>query len=148
MAIRPAYPDAGTISERWQQGVQQGAERWVEGVQNPRKDFKSAALANKESWKNGVTKAVAEDGWAKGMQAVDPNEAVATAVAVGAAGYASGALARATKHQRVMARVAPLMASAVTKVRGLPAATDADREQRAVQMIREARNVGKQLKGR
>jgi hypothetical protein len=148
MAIRPAYPDAGTISSNWQRGVQQNADKWLEGMENPRKDPKAAALAAKDSWKNGVTKAVQEDAYTKGIQASDPNEAIATARLVGTQGYAAGAMARKDKHARVMQRIAPLMATAVSGVRGLPNATDADRENRAVAMIRAARNVGKAAKGR
>lgn len=148
MAIRPAYPDANTINTSWQRGVQQNSDKWLDGMENPRKDPKAAALASKESWKNGVTKAIQEDAFSKGIQGYDQNEAIETARKVGAAGYQAGALARAPKHARVMAKVAPAMASAVTKVRAMPNATDADRENRAVAMIREARNVGKSVKGR
>ncbi len=144
---RPAYPDAATMSRRWKEGVSQAGERWVEGIQNPREDPKAAAIKANATYKAGVTKSLAEDAWLKGVQNIDQSEALATAVAVGAAGYSSGALARAPKHERVMGRVVPLMTAAVTAVRALPAVTDADRENRAVQMIRGARNVGKKLKG-
>jgi hypothetical protein len=56
-------------------------------------------------------------------------------------------LARGAKHERVMGRVAPLMASAVSAVRNMPSVTDADREARAVAMIRAGRDVGRKLKG-
>lgn len=148
MAIRPAYPDANTISQNWQRGVQQNSDKWLNGMENPRKDPKASAIAAKDSYKNGVTRAIAEDAYAKGIQSYDPNEAIETARKVGAAGYQAGALARAPKHARVMAKIAPMMGAAVQTVRALPNATDADRENRAVAMIRAARNVGKQAKGR
>jgi hypothetical protein len=47
-----------------------------------------------------------------------------------------------------MARVVPLMTAAVNAVRAMPAVTDADRENRAVAMIREGRKVGQKLAGR
>lgn len=144
---RPAYPDAATMSRRWKEGVSQAGERWVEGIQNPRQDFKAAALKANPAYKAGIQKALTEDSWAKGMAAVDPQEAIATAVQVGASGYAQGALARAPKHERVMGRVAPLMSQAVTTVRAMPANTDAEREARAIAMIRGGRDVGKRLKG-
>lgn len=147
MAIRPAYPDAGTLSRRWKEGVQQAGEKWVEGVQNPRADFKTEAVKANATYKAAVTKAVAEDKWVKGINAIDPNEAIATAVAVGASGYTAGALARGAKHERIMGKVAPLMATAVQTVRNMPAVTDADRENRAVAMIRAGRDVGRKLKG-
>jgi hypothetical protein len=147
MAIRPAYPDAGTLSRRWKEGVQQAGDKWVEGIQNPRADAKAEAIKANATYKAQVQKSIAEDRWVKGIQASDPNEALATAIAVGASGYAQGALARAAKHERVMARVAPLMATAVSAVRNMPAVTDADREARAIAMIRGGRDVGRKLKG-
>jgi hypothetical protein len=148
MAIRPAYPDAGTLSRKWKEGVQNAGEHWVDGIQNPRADFKAEAIKANPAYKAGVQKAIAEDAWVKGMQNTDPNEAIATAVAVGASGYVAGALARGAKHERVMARVVPLMTAAVNTVRSMPAVTDADRENRAVAMIREGRKVGQKLAGR
>ncbi len=94
-----------------------------------------------------MAKSIAEDRFLKGVQASDPNEAIATAVAVGASGYTQGALARGAKHERIMGKVAPLMASAVGAVRAMPAVTDADREARAIAMIRGGREVGRKLKG-
>lgn len=148
MAIRPAYPDAGTLSRRWKEGVQQAGDKWVEGIQNPRADAKQEAIKANATYKAQMQKAIAEDAWVKGVQASDPNEAIATAVAVGASGYTSGALARGAKHERVMGKVVPLMQAAVTAVRAMPSVTDADREARAVAMIRAGRDVGKKLVGR
>jgi len=147
MAIRPAYPDAGTLSRRWKEGVQQAGDKWVEGIQNPRADAKAEAIKANATYKAQIAKSIAEDRWVKGVQASDPNEAIATALAVGASGYTAGALARGAKHERVMSRVAPLMASAVSAVRNMPSVTDADREARAVAMIRGGRDVGRKLKG-
>ncbi len=147
MAIRPAYPDAGTLSRRWKEGVQQAGEKWVEGIQNPRADAKQEAIKANATYKASMAKSIAEDRFLKGVQASDPNEAIATAVAVGASGYTQGALARGAKHERIMGKVAPLMASAVGAVRAMPAVTDADREARAIAMIRGGREVGRKLKG-
>ncbi len=147
MAIRPAYPDAGTLSRRWKEGVQQAGDKWVEGIQNPRADAKQEAIKANATYKASMAKSIAEDRFLRGVQASDPNEAIATAVAVGASGYTAGALARSAKHERVMNKVAPLMAAAVSAVRAMPAVTDADREARAVAMIRNGREVGRKLRG-
>ncbi len=145
--IRPAYPSADEMTRRWTAGIDASGDNYVRGVQAPKANFKTAALANKEAWKTGVTKAAAEDRFAKGMQNVNEDEAIATAVAIGSAGWAAGAKARAPKHTRVMGKVSTLMAAAVAAVRSKPAVTDADREARAVEMIRAARGVGKALRG-
>lgn len=135
--IRPPWRPS---ADRWIEGVNNvGAQRWVAGIQNPRADFKSAALANNEGWKAGVTQAVQEDRFAKGMNTVNVDEAINTAVAVGASGYAAGAAARTAKFQRNVDAIAPRMAAVVEATRRMPAKTDAEREARALSMIRGAR---------
>ena len=59
----------------------------------------------------------------------------------------AGVTGRQQKIQRIMNDVAPMMAAAVSQVRNLPANTDAEREARAVAMIRAARGVGIARKG-
>lgn len=145
--IRPAFPSASDMTSRWVQGIDSAGDNYVRGVQTPRANFKVAALQNKEAWKAGITKAVAEDAFAKGMSQVNEDEAIAIAVAVGSQGWANGAKARQNKHTRIMGRVSPLMAAAVESVRRKPAVTDADRETRAIEMIRAGRAVGKALRG-
>jgi hypothetical protein len=145
-ATRSSFPDATTMTNRWTAGIQAKAQNWVDGIQNPRRNFKEAALANKDRWKTGVTQAVTNDSYAKGMQAVDDNQAIATAVAIGASGYQSGALARAPKFTAKMNKWVPLAQAAVNAVRAKPAVTDADKENRAVEMIRAFRAAGKTMK--
>lgn len=147
VATRPAYPSASTLNARWKEGIDASGDHWIEGVRSPRANFKTAAIAQKEAWKAGITKAVADDAFAKGMQGVNEDEAIAIAEAVGSDGFKRGATARANKHLRVAGKLSPLMAAAVTAVRSRPAVTDADRETRAVEMIRGARGVGKALRG-
>lgn len=147
LQIRPSYPTAADISTRWKEGVSNGAQHWVEGIAKPRSNFKTAALKNKDAWKAGMTKAIAEDAYAKGMNNVDEDEALKIAQTVGAQGYSAGALARGDKHLRIMGKVAPLMTAAVDAVRAKPAVTDADRESRMLEMVRAARAVGKVLRG-
>ena len=145
--IRPAFPDAATFTARLVQGVQANAGRYAEGVQAPRKNFKAAALAANAAWKAGVTAAVAGDRFAAGMGGVNEDEAIQTAVTVGAQTYVQGVTGRQAKITRIMGDVAPKMAAAVATVRALPANSDADREARAIGMIRAARAVGLSRRG-
>ncbi len=145
--IRPPMPAPTDMTARWQQGVTNNAQRWVEGVQRPRANFKVEAIRNNAGWKTGVTAAVQADSFVKAMGQVQEDEAIATAVAVGADGFVRGANARAAKHTRKMERLVPAMASAITQVRGMPSATEGDREARAVAMIRGARAAGKAARG-
>lgn len=144
--IRPPWrPQA----DRWVQGVQSvGAQRWEQGIQNPRADFKAAALANNDGWKAGVNAAVAGDRYAKGVQTVNVDEAIATAVAIGGAGYSAGAAARSAKFQRKVDAIAPRMAAVVEATRRMPARTDQEREARMLNQVRGAREAAKGPAGR
>ncbi len=145
--IRPAFPDAATFTERLIQGVSQSTQKYSEGVRAPRAHFLDRAKASNQAWKNGVQAAVAGDRFAAGLNKVNADEAIETAATLGAQNLATGVAARKNKIQRVMTEVGPLMAAAVSTVRNLPSNTDADRENRAVAMIRGARAVGLSRRG-
>ncbi len=145
--IRPAFPDAATFTERLIQGVSQSTQKYAEGVRAPRAHFLDRAKASNQAWKNGVQAAVAGDRFAAGLNKVNADEAIETAATLGAQNLATGVAARKNKIQRVMTEVGPLMAAAVSTVRNLPSNTDADRENRAVAMIRGARAVGLSRRG-
>jgi len=140
--IRPAFPDADTFTRRLLQGVQANASRYAEGVRNPRANFLDKAKAANGAWKTGVQAAVAGDRFLGGLNKVNPDEAIEIAATVGAGSYVSGVTGREQKIRRVMGEVSPLMAAAVGTVRAMKSDTDADRDAKAVAMIRAARAVG------
>ncbi len=145
--IRPAFPDAATFTEALITGVTNNAAKYAIGVRRPRADPKARALAQNGAWKAGVTAAVQRDAFAAGVQKYDLDDAIETAATLGAESYVPGVTRRRNKIQRTMTEVAPAMAAAVTTVRGMPATTDAEREARAVAMIRAARLVGQGRRG-
>ncbi len=145
--IRPAFPDAATFTTRLIEGVSQKAAHYAEGVRAPRANFLDRAKASTQAWATGVQAAVAGGRYAAGLNKVNADEAIETAATHGAAVYVSGVRDREAKIRRVMSEVAPAMAAAVATVRGLAKNTDADREARAVAMIRAARAVGLARRG-
>jgi len=145
--IRPAFPDAATFTERLVQGVQANAARYAEGVRRPRANFKTRAAESTVAWTNGVQAAVQRNAFAAGVAKINEDEAIETAATLGAQSYVPGVVGRRNKIQRIMTEVAPAMAAAVQTVRGMPSNTDAEREARAVAMIRSARVVGEGRRG-
>ena len=145
--IRPAFPDANTFTDRLLQGVQANAGRYAEGVRAPRAHFLDRAKAANPGWKAGVQAAVAGDRYLAGLNKVNPDEAIETAATLGAQAYVPGVTGRQAKIRRVMTEVAPAMAAAVQTVRNMPANSDAEREAKAVAMIRAARAVGLSRRG-
>ncbi len=120
---------------------------WEKGVQRPAANFQEAAIKAKEKHKNNTQKALAEDRFAKGMAKVNVDEAIATALAVGASGYTAGINARKSKITRVFGELMPLIATNAEVVDRLPDATDADREKRMVENLRGMREIGKKRRG-
>jgi hypothetical protein len=145
--IRPAFPDAATFTRRLIEGVSGAAARYAEGVRAPRANFLERAKGANQSWKNGVQAAVAGDRFAAGLNKVNADEAIETAATLGAQSYVPGVQGRQQKIQRVMTEVSPQMAAAVATVRAMPANNDAERDARAVGMIRAARAVGLARRG-
>jgi len=145
--IRPAFPDAATFTKRLTEGVATKAAHYAEGVRAPRANFLERAKASTQAWANGVQAAVAGNRYAAGLNKVNADEAIETAATLGAQTYVQGVQGRQAKIQRIMSEVAPAMAAAVATVRALPKVTDADREARAIGMIRAARAVGLSRRG-
>lgn len=145
--IRPAFPSAPDFTKRLIDGVSAKAAHYAEGVRAPRANFLDRAKASVPAWTAGVNAAVAGNRYAAGLNKVNLDEAIETAATHGAAVYVSGVTDRRAKIERIMAEVAPAMAAAIATVRALPKTTDADREARAVAMIKAARLVGLSRRG-
>jgi hypothetical protein len=139
--IRPAFPAADEWTKRHAEGVVNNVGRYVEGVRRPRANFKTQAIARKAAWTGGVQEAITNDRYGKGMAAVNEDLAIETAATLGAQSLAQGVTSRQAKIQEKAAKFAPAMAAAVATVRQMPANTPAEREARAVAMIRAARAV-------
>ncbi len=134
--------------DTWLQGVQAtGGTRWEHGIQNPRRDFKSAALASNDAWKNGVTAAVAADRYAKGINGVNVDQAIATALKIGGQGYTSGAAARKDKFAAKVGALQAAMGAVVQRVRGMPNSTLDQRIGRVTEIIRGFHAAGKKGAG-
>lgn len=124
-----------------------GAQNWVEGVQRPSADFKAAGLAASTKWKTRTTEAIQGDRFAKGLAKVNVDEAISTAVAVGAAGFSAGIQAREAKIRRVVADLQPRVAAVKAAVDAMPQDTEAQRDNRALAAIKGMREVGRSRKG-
>lgn len=145
--IRPAFPDAATFTASLLRGVTANAAKYAEGVRRPRANFKERARASAPAWTNGVQAAIQRNAYAAGVDKINEDEAIETAATLGAQSYVPGVVQRERKIARIMAEVAPELAAAVGVVRAMPANTDAERENRAVAMIRGARAVGMRRRG-
>ena len=122
-------------------------QAWVEGVQRPSRDFKEAALAAAGKHKSKTMEALNDDRYRKGMAKVNTDEAIATAVAVGAGGYTSGIQARTAKINRVVTELQPKVAALKRNIDAMPQENDAQREARLIAAKRGMQEIGKSRRG-
>jgi len=147
VTLRNPGPDATKMAEKYGRKVAAAAQDYVSGVQNPKADFKQAAIAAKGKWANRVQEAVAQDRFGRAMNQVDTTEAINMAVSDGGAAYTAGAAKRLPKVQRVFGKLAPKLGAVSTAIRNMPQDTDAQRAQRLLAARQLMIEVGKSMKG-
>lgn len=133
--------DAARMLDKYQRRTQAAGADYVAGVNNPKRSFKAAAIAANGKWKNRVQEAIQQDNFAKGMNGVNEQEAIATATADGGAAYTAGVAKRIPKVQRAFATIAPQINSVSQRVQGMPQDTPQQREQRMLENLRGMRAV-------
>lgn len=134
-------PDGARMAEKMLRNVARSAQDYVTGVQNPRADFKAAALAANGKWKDSVQRAAAEDRFAKGMQGVDVAEAIRIATSDGGAAFTAGVAKRKDKITAAMNRLAPKLGAISQQIRQMPQNTPEDRAQRMLRNLELMRGI-------
>lgn len=147
LTIRNPGPDATRMTEKYLRKVSQAAPDWVAGMQNPKANFRDAAIAAKGKWSDGVTRAMQNDSFARGMGAVDVAEAIATATSDNGNAYVAGVNKRKAKVGRAFTKLAPALGAISSSIRSMPQDTPADREQRMLKNLQLMRELKGRLKG-
>lgn len=140
-------PSAARQAAKWLKNTLGNAQEWVEGVQRPSRDFKEAALQAAGKHKAKTQEALNEDRFAKAMRKVNVDEAIATAVAVGASGFAGAVQAKANKQARVAQDLQPRQAALKQAIMAMPQDTDQQREARMLAARRGGIEIGKARRG-
>ncbi|MBF6606965.1 MAG: hypothetical protein IVW53_15465 [Chloroflexi bacterium] len=133
--------DAARMLDKYQRRTAAAGADYVAGVQNPKRSFKTAALAANGKWKNRVQEAIQADRFAAGMNGVNEQEAIATATADGGAAYTAGVAKRIPKVQRAFQVIAPQISAVSQRVQGMPQDTPQQREQRMLANLQGMRAV-------
>lgn len=136
-------PTAERWAEKQIRKSQEAGNDWVEGVQRPSRSFKEAGIAAAGKHKNNTQLALNEDRYRKGMAKTNEDEAIATAVKVGASGYTAGIAARTDKIRRVVTELQPKVAALKRTIDAMPQDTDAQREERLKAARRGMMEIGK-----
>lgn len=89
----PKVMDAAKAAEKFATVAAQRSQDYVEGVQNPRNDWATATKAAEQAFKDGVSQAIAQGRFGKGVQRAGSAKQIKGAVDKGANRFASGVVA-------------------------------------------------------
>jgi len=147
ITVRPSGFDSAAIAKKTTDRAQAAGQDWLTGVLNPRKDPKAAAIASNAHYKQSMQTALNEDAFLKGVQGIDLDQMATTINALGASVYTQGVAARQAKLAAAWQKYGPLLGDLQARVNAMPNVTDADRENKAIAMMRGLKLIKKQLRG-
>jgi ribulose 1,5-bisphosphate synthetase/thiazole synthase len=138
---------AEEIAEKQLRNSANAGQDWLKGVLNPSKDFREAGVKAKEKHKAETIKALNEDRYAKGLQAVNVEDVITTINKVGPQAYVAGIQARESQIRAGIAKRVPLMVEAKRVLDAMPNATDQDRLQKMIKNVELQKGLGAKLRG-
>ena len=110
MAESPKVPDASSAANKWASRIAVSTSEYSAGVKRTG-DWQTKTAAANENYKAGVSKAVANDSFAKGVSATSNSEWQNKAAAA-SSDWSSGASAAKADMQNAMSKVLSSIASA------------------------------------
>jgi hypothetical protein len=123
--------------------AQAQGEHWLAKTLQPRKEpLKEAAKANAK-YKAAVTKAVAEDRFAKGIAGADEGAMYETIKAGGSAAFTQGIAKRQAKITKAFTTLRPKLLAHVQALDAMPTDTEAQRDQKVLANVQGMRKLRK-----
>jgi outer membrane murein-binding lipoprotein Lpp len=138
-----AVPDASTWVDEMIAGATAKADKWATNAANAVDTMKAESLTSGARYAAGVTAAVQNKSYDKGVQGIDTASVRATIQAVGASGYSSGISNRKQKILTAITRLQPKVAALKATINNMPKETDAQREERLKAARRGMIAIGK-----
>ncbi len=140
-------PDPATWAKKMIDGVSAvGATNYALGIRSPRKDPIAAGIAAQGAYENKMRDPAVLKRRSESLAKTNMAEWAAMAETVGAQSYVQGVVGRRPKIERRIAKLQPLLANALARIDAMPSTTDAERENKAVAMIRALRALKGQSK--
>lgn len=126
---------------KYDEKTQAAGADWLKGVLNPKRLFTTAGIAAFNRWVTQIQAAIANQSLVKGLQKVDLAMFDAIMNALGPQVYTTGVKAKLPKVRISLTKVLPAIQQIADGVNALPNVTDADRENRMLTQIRNARKL-------
>lgn len=114
----PPVKSLDAISEKWARVVGVSQADFEEGVRNPRKDWKTETLAAAQNYAAGVTKAVAEKRFDKGVTAAGTDKWKDRALMVGVGRWLEGVQTSRPNYERGFAPYREVIINTTLPARG------------------------------
>lgn len=124
-------------------GVANSRDKYIDGIQHPHRDPKAGAAESAKAWRNGIADAEKNNSYQKGIESYNLDEAINTAVTLGADALIAGVNARIPKITRAVSTLQPKIAAAKEIVDRMPSSTLAERKAKSSKMIDLMVEIGK-----
>lgn len=134
--------DPNAVAAKWAQRAGAASQDYAEGVASTTKDPTALAAAQGQRYIQGVQDSYNSGKWARALQRVGKTGWQAAVASKGVANYSTGIQAGQQKYAAAMGPVLQAVASGQALVAGMPAVTDAQREQRMIAFTRHMRQFG------
>lgn len=109
----PKVPDIARVAAKWTANAGAASPAYADGVQNPKEDWQRQTIAAAENYKVAVTKAAADNRFAKGVQRVSTDQQIQASVQKGTARYGQGIALAGPDFQAGMEPVLQVIATTV-----------------------------------
>lgn len=134
-----AHGTSAEVTAKWLRNIQAAQPEMQAGVDRLTVSPGQSAAAKKQKWINALMDTATQDKWSRNVQSVSLQQWQQAMKDYGINRVAQGAQAKSGKMQTAMDSLLPFIDRVRAQVRAMPDNTPADREQRALAMMRGMR---------
>lgn len=135
-------PSASEIVGKMLENARPAGKHWKGGLERARGTITSGMKASKDRYKQSMQDVISKDLWGKAIDKLTDDEIIAAATAVGDAAWLNGLTSREEKIKKAWEILAPRLQALKDKIGAMKNITDADREARMIENLREMRKLG------
>lgn len=135
-----AHGTAQQVSDKWLRGIQNATQDMTDGVNRVTVAPGQAAAAKLQKWVSAMQDQATQQKWARNVASVSLQSWKTAMTEYGINRVSQGAQSKQPKYTTALGSLLPFIDQVADSVRGMPDNTPADREQRALAMMRGMRN--------
>jgi len=147
ITLAPRVPETDEWVNKQISRTEAATEEWKKNVLRPKRNPLEAAKAAKGKWQNAMQRAIQENRFEAGLDAVDEETMYAVIRETPSTALAEGVRRRAPKIRQKVDKLRGYLAAHLEAVDKLPVDTDQQREQKMLANLRGMREIGRRMKG-